>query len=85
MLRDVSSWGGEQRDWDKVMREAELRSLRIGMAEMGKNEGKACETAHDPLKRCGERDPYGVLGLAKGASMACSLTLHQQQQNNTSH
>ena len=29
----MSSWGGEQRDWDKVMREAELRSLRVGMAE----------------------------------------------------
>ena len=33
LLRDVSSWGGEQRDWDRVTREAELRGLSIGLAE----------------------------------------------------
>ena len=25
LLRDVSSWGGEARDWERVVREAELR------------------------------------------------------------
>ena len=33
LLRDVSSWGGEQRDWDRVAREAELKGLSIGLAE----------------------------------------------------
>ena len=33
LLRDVSSWGGEARDWERVVREAELRGLTVGVAE----------------------------------------------------
>merc|ERR1712098_396148 len=33
LLRDVSSWGGEPRDWERVIREAESRGLTVGIAE----------------------------------------------------
>jgi len=33
LLRDVSSWGGNEREWDKVIREAEMRGLVVGWSE----------------------------------------------------